>query len=70
MSTPTTISANIRAEAARRRITQKRLAAMIGMSEATWRRRMAENTWSAAEVRLIATALDVQLSVLYGKEAA
>lgn len=43
---------------------------MIGMPEATWRRRMAKDAWLATEVKLIAAALDVELSVLYGKEAA
>lgn len=57
-------SANVRAEVARRGKRAKDMAAAVGVSPATWRRRMRNDDWRITELELLATALDVPLDTL------
>lgn len=60
------VSANVRAEAARRGVSQSELADRVGMSWSTWQRRMRRpDLWTVAEVRAVADALDVDPDLLW-----
>ena len=59
------ISANIRAEAARKGLNGRALARAVGMSPTTMGRRMrGEIPWTIRELRTISATLGVPLSVL------
>jgi transcriptional regulator with XRE-family HTH domain len=61
----TTINANLRAEMARRSITQVRLAAMTGISQPALSRRLTgEAEWTLTEIISVAEALGCPLTSL------
>ena len=64
-------SANVRAELARRRMTQTELAELAGMDVEALRRRMRSGKWAASwtanELEQVARALGVSTDVLQGR---
>lgn len=65
------LNSNIRAEMARRGVTQSQLAADAGFSQPALSRRLTgEAEWSVAEIYQLADALQVPLSALLPEAAA
>lgn len=58
-------SENVRAEAARRHMSARRLCQLTGITRSTWDRRMRDpRTWRLGELQTIAHVLDVPISRL------
>lgn len=64
------VAANVRAEMARRRVSQESLAAALGMSQASVSRRLTNITpFTADELSKVAAHLDLPVAVLWGETA-